>query len=726
MSLEKLTKKELIQRVQELESILEQTEFPTHKGQSGSSASVPENFKQLFDDAELKVASYYKQLKFQPNKGTIDINGERYLLVRSSAFSYDFFHTVINMYSDKTIEQAFVEGRDFLSDIAHVIGTEDAKGFHRKLNLKTPIEKLSAGPIHFAYTGWAFVDILPDSNPSIGPDFVLKYDHPFSFEADAWIKKGKKSHYPVCVMNAAYSAAWCKESFGFNLVSVEVTCRAKGDEKCSFIMAPPDQIHKHLDSYQKQQPIGKRKKNNVPFFFDRKAIEQRMMFNDQMLNDAQAMAKIGSWHFDLEQMTLLWSDQMYAIFEVSKDVSNLYTEYLNLHTPDVKEKLELVLNRMIQFGENYDFKYTISMPDGRVKWLSSSGVAIYDEGNKVVGLKGVVQDVTDDVIKEIELNSFFDVTIDLMCIANDQGYFLKISPSWSKLLGYSTKELCTKPFTDFIHPEDKERTFTEMNRLNDGESVVNFENRYRCSNGDYVTLNWNATPNTSIGLIYCIARNVTKQKQNESQLKLIISEKEMLLKEIHHRVKNNLQVISSLLSLQSKMNSSNMKLQRLYEDSMNRIKSMAALHELFYQSKNINKIDFSDYCHKLSTDLLHSFVGEKHNITTVLSIKEVFINLDTAVPLGLIINEIITNSLKHGFVNLKKGEIYISMSRDEQQDVCLEIGDNGVGITKKIDEIHEDSMGFFLIQNLTEQLDGKMVQDFSKKGTHFKFSFKEQ
>src|SRR6185437_7725415 len=141
------------------------------------------------------------------------------------------------------------------------------------MKLKDPISKLSAGPVHFAYTGWAFVDILPESHPTPDDNFFIKYKHPYSFEADSWIKSGKKSETSVCIMNAGYSSGWTEASFNMPLTSVEISCRAKGDKHCKFIMAPPNKI----DSY-----IPKNTKNNnkyaieVPSFLEQKKIEEEL------------------------------------------------------------------------------------------------------------------------------------------------------------------------------------------------------------------------------------------------------------------------------------------------------------------------------------------------------------------------------------------------------------------------------------------------------------------
>ncbi|MCC6837577.1 MAG: XylR N-terminal domain-containing protein, partial [Bacteroidia bacterium] len=207
-----------------------------------NTVSVPDNVKPLFDKAQEVVGEYFKNLKMEPNKGTIEINDQRYVLVRASALSTDFLNTIQLLYADRGEKEALSIGKNFLFDIAHVIGINDAVNFHTKMNLTDPISKLSAGPVHFAYSGWAYVDILPESNPSPDDGFYMIYDHPFSFEADSWIRSGKKANTPVCIMNAGYSSGWCEQSFGMPLTAVEVTCKAKGDDMCRFIMSPPHKI----------------------------------------------------------------------------------------------------------------------------------------------------------------------------------------------------------------------------------------------------------------------------------------------------------------------------------------------------------------------------------------------------------------------------------------------------------------------------------------------------
>jgi two-component sensor histidine kinase len=240
---------------------------------TGETVKVPAPFKPIFDEAQKTVGKYFESLKLSPSKGSIDINGERYILVRASALSLEFLNSFKTLYSDRGEEEAMNIGKNILFDLSHVLGIEDAHNFHKKMNLKDPISKLSAGPVHFAYSGWAFVDISKSSNPFPDENYYIKYDHPYSFEADSWIKAGKRSKAPVCIMNAGYSSGWCEASFGISLTSVEISCRARGDKTCTFIMAPPHKIEEYL----KQDKTFLRKKEiSVPAFLERKKIEEQV------------------------------------------------------------------------------------------------------------------------------------------------------------------------------------------------------------------------------------------------------------------------------------------------------------------------------------------------------------------------------------------------------------------------------------------------------------------
>ena len=245
---------------------------------TSKTVKIPEQFEPIFRRAQDYVSDYFKQRSEDAAKGTIEISGQRYIYVRAASMSVEFFETVRQLYSDKAPAEAAAVARNLLFDVAHAIGGADARDFHARMNVTDPIEKLSAGPVHFAHSGWAFVEILPESRPTPDEDYYLVYDHPYSFESDAWIRSGKPVDFPVCVMNAGYSSGWCEESFGLPLVATEILCKAKGDEACRFIMAPPGKIEGHVAAYLDRDPAlaGRVTSYEIPGFFSRKQAEEAL------------------------------------------------------------------------------------------------------------------------------------------------------------------------------------------------------------------------------------------------------------------------------------------------------------------------------------------------------------------------------------------------------------------------------------------------------------------
>jgi len=210
---------------------------------------VPDAFKAQFKEAEDKVAKYFDLLEWDPSTGRILIGGERYILVRAASMRLGFPEAIASLLElDGGLNNPYVI--KLIYQLAKSLGRSDAKKFHLSMGFDDPIEKLSTGPIHFAYTGWAKVSIKPESNPSPDENYFLIYTHPQSFEADSYIlARGENSHLPICIMNAGYSSGWCSESFGLELDARELTCRAKGDKECLFIMTPGDKLEERVKEH---------------------------------------------------------------------------------------------------------------------------------------------------------------------------------------------------------------------------------------------------------------------------------------------------------------------------------------------------------------------------------------------------------------------------------------------------------------------------------------------
>lgn len=460
-------------RIDELERelrILKSQKF--YKAESPLTVEVPEEIEPLFLDVERKEADYFNGILRDPESGEITIDGERYVLLRSASLSFDFIEFIKERYADKTEEEARSIGNNFLYDNAKVIGQRDAISLHKKLNLKEPIERLSAGPVHFAFTGWANVEIFPESNPVPNKDYFLKYIHHNSFEAQSWIKAKKKSKFPVCTMNCGYSAGWCEESFGIPLTTVEIECEAQGADHCTFIMAPSDRIHEYLEDTEEN---GGKKNYEVPVFFKRKVIEE--------------------------------------------------------------------------------------------------------------------------------------------------------------------------------------------------------------------------------------------------QLRKSLEQKELLLKEIHHRVKNNLQIIVSLLRLQMSK-TKNDKFRAELETSMNRVSTMAAVHELMYRGENLDKLSIKTYFENLIDALFNLYnVSNKVKQKIKIDIPDSEFSLERSIPLGLILNEITCNSFKHALND--GGEFILELSKKDDHFELL-VGDNGPGMKEdKTDE----GLGLSLIEILCDQIDAQLEIQNTPEGLRYKIGF---
>lgn len=215
--------------------------------------------------------------------------------------------------------------------------------------------------------------------------------------------------------------------------------------------------------------------------------------------------------------------------------------------------------------------------------------------------------------------------------------------------------------------------------------------------------------------------DITDSKIAEEQIKASLQEKELLLREIHHRVKNNLQIISSLLSLQSHYIKDEKTIE-LLKDSQNRVKSMALLHEKLYASESLARIDFNDYIRTLVNHLNSAYGEGLPPVDIKIDIKDVLMEADTAIPCGLIINELVSNSLKHAFPNERTGQICISLISNEDNYI-LTVEDDGIGIPVEIDLKNNQTLGLLLVKSLVEQLQGTI--DLTKNsGTKFKIDFK--
>ena len=226
-------------------------------------------------------------------------------------------------------------------------------------------------------------------------------------------------------------------------------------------------------------------------------------------------------------------------------------------------------------------------------------------------------------------------------------------------------------------------------------------------------------------LVISIIRDITERRRAEEIIRASLREKEALLKEIHHRVKNNLQVTSSLLRLQATA-IEDPDARKMFEETENRIRSMALVHEKLYQSPNLSRIDFADYVRSLGELLLRASAITPGNVTLRVNGPEIFLSIEAAVPCGLIVNELLSNALEHAFPHDGRGHIDVQLHERPDGWIAFSVRDDGVGMPESFDWSHTETLGLRLVQGLVQQIDGKMRLEPRRSGAELTITFPRQ
>lgn len=388
-----------------------------------------------------------------------------------------------------------------------------------------------------------------------------------------------------------------------------------------------------------------------------------------------------------------------------------------------QEELEK-LRFAIHHGKDCSVVLRNSRKNGSLFWNELSISPIYDNQGNLTHYIGIQTDITDR--KEAEealqqakdqLQAVLDAVPGLVSWIKSDLHYLGVNQHLAKTFNLKTEDfigqeigfLNSSEFTKFI------KEFFTKPDLSASQVIETYANgrsrNYLIAAQKYQQ----GTAAVSVGI------DITERKQAEERLKASLKEKEVLLKEIHHRVKNNLQIVSSLLKLQSGYIKDKEAL-ALFKDSYNRVHSMALIHEKLYRTADLARIDVGDYIRTLLSNLFSSYGVSSIAIKLNLEIDKIFLDVDTAIPCGLIINELVSNSLKYAFPHATSGEITISFKSVNNTHFALNVSDNGIGISSDIDIEELESLGLQLVLNLIEQLSGCFDLDVTN-GTSFKIQF---
>ncbi len=454
----------------------------------------------------------------------------------------------------------------------------------------------------------------------------------------------------------------------------------------------------------------------------------------KILNETQAISKIGGWEYDAITGKLEWTDEVYRIYGVGRNYNpNDVKRVISFYAPDSVPIMEHAFENALESGEPYDLELRLIRAGGEHIWVRTIGTPIIEK-DKVVRIIGNLMDITERKKIENELHfalrynrSLIEASIDPLVTISPDGKISDVNAATEQITGYSRTELIGQDFSDYFTEPEKART--GYRQVFENGIVRDYFLEIRHRDGHVTPVLYNASvyrdEHENVIGVFAAARDITERIRAEEQIRASLSEKEVLLREIHHRVKNNLQVITSLLRLQSKQIKDRQILE-LFRESHTRISAMALIHETLYQSPELAHINFRRYSDKLMKSLFQIYGAKVGQIRLLIDVGDISLDIDQAIPLGLVINELVSNALKYAFPEKKNGEIKLVLCRKDDHSIELCVSDNGIGISPESDIRNMDSLGLRLVFDLVErQLQGR-VELIQTEGTRFIITFQKR
>ncbi|MEH2127617.1 PAS domain S-box protein [Nostoc sp.] len=402
--------------------------------------------------------------------------------------------------------------------------------------------------------------------------------------------------------------------------------------------------------------------------------------------------------------------------------------------PDLARKQEQVFRHVLTTGEAIlDLEISGETPKfpGVIRTWLASYFPIQSEADQPISMGIVVVEISDRKRAEQMLELQAVITRNMaegICLVRaTDGVFVYANPKFEQMFGYEPDELIGQ-HVSMVNYGDRDRTPKDVSQaicaaiLEHGEAIYEVHNIKKDGTPFWCSATASVFEHPEYGsVLVAIHQDITEQKQAEEKIKASLKEKEVLLKEIHHRVKNNLGIVNSLLQMQCRRTQDPVVAATL-RDSQNRIASIALVHEKLYRSEDLADIDFAQYIPDLTTHLFDSYNVSSNQIQLNIQVDNASLDIETAIPCGLIINELVSNALKYAFVGNMGGKIEVKFYQQSESTLTLIIRDNGVGLPENFDSKKTKTLGLTLVQGLVKQLRGKLEID-SQQGTEFKITF---
>ncbi|MEW6266663.1 MAG: PAS domain S-box protein [Thermodesulfobacteriota bacterium] len=453
---------------------------------------------------------------------------------------------------------------------------------------------------------------------------------------------------------------------------------------------------------------------------ERKKAEELLRAGEEKYRTLLDNVEEGYFECDLAGNLTFFNNAFIEIMGYSRErLSRInFREYM---TAEEAERIYKVYNHIYRTGEPVrKVEHEIIDSGGNVRVHQFSTLLMRNKSGQPIGFRGVVGDITEkkraeDALRESEERFRLMVRNALVGILVTQdGGIVYANPEIERATQYSFDELLGRSFLEFIHPEERDMVFDLYKRRFENKPIPRyFEGRFIRRDGregwykiSSVLIEWNNRPALQVFL-----SDITEIKRAAEELRNALREKETLLQEVHHRIKNNLQIIVSLLGLQSRR-IKDKKVQEVFQESKNRVMALSLVHEVLYKSSSLEAISLDKYIFRLARSLASAYDAPRRGISLNVQADEIKLQFDYAVPCGLIINELITNALKYAFPQDRSGEIRVVARSIGEDEVEIVISDNGIGLPEGYDWKRSGTLGLPLMAEIAEiQLHGCIQLD---------------
>ena len=398
--------------------------------------------------------------------------------------------------------------------------------------------------------------------------------------------------------------------------------------------------------------------------------------------------------------------------------------FIDFVHPDDKQPTLDEMARQIHLGFTLNFENRYLCKDGSYRWLSWRAKHNKDEGITYATARDITErKEAEEALLSASLYSrnLIETSLDPMVTINTEGRITDVNAATEKITGISREKLIGSDFAEYVTEPEMARA-GYLKAFAQGK-IIDFPLAVRHTSGTITEVLYNATvyknEQGKVLGIFAAARDITQRKQAEEAVHRSLKEKEVMLKEIHHRVKNNMQVVYSLLNLQAK-GIADPAVRAMFEESRNRVSSMALIHEKLYRSADLAFVDFKEYLQSLVVGIAATY--NRPDVLLIVDMEPLALDINVGIPCGLIVNELVSNSLKHAFPKGRGGTITLGVSKDSTGQNVLTTRDNGIGFPAELDFKNTTSLGMQLVTVLTGQLNGA-IELLRDAGTKFTITF---